>query len=115
MPLPNAKRPHIDVRREERPHGVAAWLTIDNARRLNALNSALMTEFVDVLGRLGGDQKLRAVVLTGAGDKSFIVGADVGEMAAITDGESAKAFITRLHLCCDAMRTFPVPVVACIA
>jgi enoyl-CoA hydratase len=112
MPLPNAKRPHIDVRREERPHGVAAWLTIDNARRLNALNSALMTEFVDVLGRLGGDQKLRAVVLTGAGDKSFIVGADISEMAAITNAKDAKAFITRLHLCCDAIRKFPVPVIA---
>jgi enoyl-CoA hydratase len=55
------------------------------------------------------------VVLTGAGDKSFIVGADIGEMAAITDGESAKAFITRLHLCCDAIRKFPVPVIARIA
>jgi enoyl-CoA hydratase len=113
--LPNSERPHIDVRMEERPHGVVARLTINNARHLNALNSALMAEFVDVLARLAADQKLRAVVLTGAGDKSFIVGADIGEMAAITDGESAKAFITRLHLCCDAIRKFPVPVIARIA
>jgi enoyl-CoA hydratase len=113
--LPNSERPHIDVRMEERPHGVIARLTINNARRLNALNSALMAEFVDVLGRLAADQKLRAVVLTGAGDKSFIVGADIGEMAAITNAESAKAFITRLHLCCDAIRKFPVPVIARIA
>ncbi|MGA3137474.1 MAG: enoyl-CoA hydratase [Xanthobacteraceae bacterium] len=113
--MPNSERPHIDVRMEERPHGVVARLTINNARHLNALNSALMAEFVDVLARLAADQKLRAVVLTGAGDKSFIVGADIGEMAAITDGESAKAFITRLHLCCDAIRKFPVPVIARIA
>ena len=113
--MPNSERPHIDVRMEERPHGVVARLTINNARHLNALNSALMAEFVDVLVRLAADQKLRAVVLTGAGDKSFIVGADIGEMAAITDGESAKAFITRLHLCCDAIRKFPVPVIARIA
>jgi enoyl-CoA hydratase len=113
--LPNSERPHIDVRMEERPHGVVARLTINNARHLNALNSALMAEFVDVLARLAADQKLRAVVLTGAGDKSFIVGADIGEMAAITDGESAKAFITRLQLCCDAIRKFPVPVIARIA
>jgi enoyl-CoA hydratase/carnithine racemase len=100
---------------EERPHGIVARLTIDNAGRLNALNSALMAEFVDVLGRLGGDQKLRAVVLTGAGDRAFIVGADISEMAALTNAENAKAFITRLHLCCDAIRNFPVPVIARIA
>jgi enoyl-CoA hydratase len=106
---------HIAVRMEERPQGVIARLTIDNAQRLNALNSTLMTEFVDALGRLAPDPKLRAVVLTGAGDKSFIVGADIREMAAITDAESARAFITRLHLCCDAIRNFPVPVIARIA
>ena len=66
--MPNSERPHIDVRMEERPHGVVARLTINNARHLNALNSALMAEFVDVLARLAADQKLRAVVLTGAGD-----------------------------------------------
>jgi enoyl-CoA hydratase len=115
MPLPNSERPHIDVRIEERHHGVVAWLTVDNARRLNALNSALMAEFVAVLGRLSDDQKLRAVILSGAGDKSFIAGADIGEMAAITDAASAKAFITRLHLCCNAIREFPVPVIARIA
>ena len=113
--MPNSERPHIDVRMEERPHGVVARLTINNARHLNALNSALMAEFVDVLARLAADQKLRAVVLTGAGDKSFIVGADIDEMAAITNAESAKAFITRLHLCCDTIRKFPVPVIARIA
>jgi enoyl-CoA hydratase len=110
--LPNSEHQHIDVRIEERPSGVVARLTVDNARRLNALNTALMGEFVDALGRLAGDQKLRAAVVTGAGDKAFIVGADITEMAAITDAESARAFITRLHLCCDAIRRFPVPVIA---
>jgi enoyl-CoA hydratase len=110
--LPNAERPHIDIKIDELPQGVVARITIDNAPRLNALNAALMDEFVEVLGRLAGDQKLRAVILTGAGAKSFIVGADITEMAAITNAPSAKAFITRLHRCCDAVRTFPVPVIA---
>jgi enoyl-CoA hydratase/carnithine racemase len=115
MRLTDSERPHIGVHMEERRHGLVARLTVDNARRLNALNSALMAEFVDALGRLAGDQKLRAVVLTGAGDTAFIVGADIGEMAAIANGESARAFITRLHGCCDAIRNFPVPVIARIA
>jgi len=110
--LPNPERPHIEVRIDELLHGVVARVTIDNARHLNALNSALMDEFVDALSRLAGDQTLRAAVLTGAGAKSFIVGADITEMAALADAVSAKAFIARLHLCCDAIRTFPVPVIA---
>jgi enoyl-CoA hydratase len=112
--LPNAERPHIDLRIDELSQGAVARLTIDNARRLNALSAALMDEFVEVLGRVAGNQKLRAVVLTGAGTKSFIVGADITEMAAIADAASAKDFITRLHRCCDAIRSFPVPVIASI-
>ncbi len=110
--MPDLQSPRIGVQIEERPQGLVARLTIDNAGRLNALNNALMAEFVDALGRLAGDERLRAVVLTGAGEKSFIVGADIGEMAAITDAQSARAFITRLHGCCDAIRNFSVPVIA---
>jgi len=55
---------------------------------------------------------LRAVVLTGDGPKAFIVGADINEMAAIDSADRARAFITLLHRCCDAIRTFPVPVIA---
>jgi len=110
--LPTAEHPHIDVRVDELPHGAVARLTIDNARRLNALNAAAMEEFAESLDRLAGDQNLRAVIVTGAGTKSFIVGADITEMAAIADAASAKTFITRLHRCCDAIRKFPVPVIA---
>lgn len=110
--MPNVDRSHIDIQIDELPQGVVARMTIDNARRLNALNAALMDEFVEVFGRLAGDQRLRAVILTGAGAKSFIVGADITEMAALTNAASAKAFITRLHRCCDSIRTFPVPVIA---
>ena len=56
--------------------GIVAYVTIDNARRLNAMNSALMGAFVDTMAGLAGDEHLRAVVLTGAGPKAFIVGAD---------------------------------------
>ena len=113
--MPDSQSPHIGVHIEERRHGRVARLIVDNARRLNALNSALMAQFVDTLSCLAADETLRAVVLTGAGDKAFIVGADIGEMAAITDAESARAFITRLHGCCDAIRKFPVPVIARVA
>ena len=79
---------------------------------LNAMNGALMAEFTAAMAELGADERLRAVVLSGAGDKAFTAGADIDEMAKIKSATQARAFITRLHQCCDAIRDLPVPVIA---
>jgi len=102
----------IEVRLDERPQGLVATVVIENARRLNTLNSALMAEFIDAMAALAENGALRALVLTGAGDKAFIGGADIKEMAAIRGGEAARSFITRVHGCCDAVRSIPVPTIA---
>jgi enoyl-CoA hydratase len=102
----------ILLRRDRREHGVVAYLTINNARRLNAMNSTLMDAFIATMNELAAEEDLRAVVLSGAGPKAFIIGADINEMAAIKNAEQATAFITRLHRCCDAIRDLPVPVIA---
>jgi enoyl-CoA hydratase len=102
----------IRVRRDARPHGVVAYVTIDRARRLNAMNGALMTEFTGAMADLAADAALRAVVLSGAGDKAFTAGADINEMAKIESAAQARAFITALHQCCEAIRELPVPVIA---
>jgi enoyl-CoA hydratase len=100
------------VRREERPDGGhLARLTIDNAGKLNSLNRALMAEMIEAAGGLAADPQLRLVVLTGAGERAFIGGADVGEIAAL-DRDSARSFITAVHYCCDIFRRLPVPVIA---
>jgi enoyl-CoA hydratase/carnithine racemase len=92
-------------------HTRIARVTIDNATRLNCLNTALMAEFVRVVESLAGDETLRAVVVTGAGDKAFVGGADIDQMATL-DAATARDFITHVHRCCDALRALPVPVVA---
>jgi len=102
----------VHVRLDEREQGVVAHATINNAGHLNAMNSALMQAFVDAMAHLATDERLRAVVLTGAGRKAFIVGADINEMATIESAAQATAFITRLHRCCQAIRDLPVPVIA---
>ena len=102
----------ILLRRDQRQRGVVAHLTINNPHRLNAMNSALMDIFVATMDELAAEDDLRAVVLSGAGPKAFIVGADINEMAGIEDAAQATAFITRLHRCCDAIRNLPVPVIA---
>jgi len=103
--------PAVTVRLDPRPQGVVANVTIDNAARLNTLGSQLMIEFVERVEALGANDDLRAVVLTGAGDKAFIGGADIFEMARL-DAASAEGFITLVHRSCDCLRALPVPVIA---
>src|SRR5579864_4318547 len=88
-----------------------AYVTIANERKLNTLNSALMEEFVAAIDDLRGNESLRAMVLTGAGDRAFAGGADIDEMAQL-DSTTARAFITGLHRCCAVLRNLPVPVIA---
>jgi enoyl-CoA hydratase/carnithine racemase len=101
----------VQVDIETRPQGTIARVTIANERKLNTLNSALMTRFVEEMERLPAIADLRAVVLTGAGTRAFIGGADITEMADL-DPLSARAFITRVHTCCNVIRAVPAPVIA---
>jgi enoyl-CoA hydratase len=102
----------IVVAREERPEGGhVVRLTIDNAAKLNTLNRALMVEIVETLARLGADPALRLVIVTGAGTRAFVGGADIGEIAGL-DRDTARDFITLVHRCCDGFRRLAVPVIA---
>jgi enoyl-CoA hydratase/carnithine racemase len=102
----------VVVAREDRPEGDhLARLTIDNAAKLNSLNRALMVEIVDAVKALEADPALRLVVVTGAGERAFVGGADIAELAAL-DQDSAREFITLVHRCCDGFRRLPVPVIA---
>jgi enoyl-CoA hydratase/carnithine racemase len=92
--------------------GTVARVTIAHEAKLNTLNSPLMRRFAAALAELSAHEELRAVVLTGAGTKAFVGGADIGEMAAIGDGAAATAFIEHVHGCCAAVRDCPVPVIA---
>jgi enoyl-CoA hydratase len=104
--------PHIDVRLDQRrPDARIAYVTISNERKLNTLTSALMEEFTAAIGELSRDDLLRAVIVTGAGSRAFIGGADIHEMSQL-DATTGRAFITRLHNCCQALRDLPVPVIA---
>jgi enoyl-CoA hydratase len=110
-----AGAPRIDLRVEERgAAGRIARLTVDHQAKLNVLNRALITELGDKLEALAGDDGLRAVVLTGAGNRAFIGGADIRDMAAL-DEKGARDFITLLHRACAAVRHLPVPVIARIS
>lgn len=110
--MTQTEQPNVLVHLNERGAGSqVAYITINNARKLNTLNSVLMKEFVAICEDLAQHQALRAVVVTGAGDKAFVGGADIDEMASLNP-DSARTFITLLHGCCNALRELPVPVIA---
>jgi enoyl-CoA hydratase len=102
----------VSVVREERPEGGhLARVTIDNRARLNTLDRALLVEIVETIERLEADPALRLVILTGAGERAFVGGADINELAAL-NRDSARDFITMVHRCCDGFRRLPAPVIA---
>jgi enoyl-CoA hydratase/carnithine racemase len=102
----------VSARILDRPAGRIAFVTVDNAAKLNSLTSEVMTEFVRVFRDLAQDPDLRVAVLTGAGDKAFIGGASIDEMAALSGPDAARAFIEKVHGCCQAVRDLPAPVIA---
>jgi enoyl-CoA hydratase/carnithine racemase len=91
--------------------GKVAHVVVDNAGRLNCLSTPLIVEMTEAFAELGEDRALRAVVLTGAGERAFIGGADLNELGGLC-ADSARLFITRLHMACKAIRDLPVPVIA---
>ena len=99
---------HVDI--NERTWGRIARVTIDNPRRLNCLATPLILDLTEAFTKLGNDAALRAVVLTGAGERAFIGGADLNELGGLCT-DSARLFITRLHRACAAVRNCPVPVI----
>jgi len=100
----------VKVKVEERRDGRVARVTVDNAGKLNCLSTPLIVAMTEAFGKLGEDRALRAVVLTGAGERAFIGGADLDELGGLC-ADSARLFITRLHFACKAIRDCPVPVI----
>src|SRR5919204_75114 len=96
----------------ERKDG-AALVTLDRPDALNALNRAQLTELRDRLAELAADDEVRAVVLTGAGDRAFAAGADIKEMEPMSVDE-AHAWGALGHECGRLLETMPKPTIAAI-
>lgn len=71
----------------EKSDGVAL-LTINRPKAMNSLNSEVLSELFETLQELEQDVELKAVILTGAGEKAFVAGADITEMAEMTPREA---------------------------
>ena len=92
--------------------GEIAILTINRPKALNALNSQVLDELDRVLDDIDTD-KIRALILTGAGEKSFVAGADIAEMSSLTK-EQGQAFSKKGNDVFRKIETFEIPVIAAI-
>lgn len=92
--------------------GAVGLITINRPQALNALNSQVLEELDEAFA--GVDlNTVRCLILTGAGEKSFVAGADIGEMSTLTKAEG-EAFGKKGNDVFRKIETFPIPVIAAI-
>jgi enoyl-CoA hydratase/carnithine racemase len=96
---------------QERAGGRVALVMIANPAKLNALTVDAIQQLTETMRGLANDANLRAVVITGAGNKAFSGGVNVEDLGSTTQ-DTAREGITRLHHCISAVRECPVPVIA---
>ena len=92
--------------------GQIGIITINRPKALNALNSQVLRELDKVLGQVDTDT-VRVLILTGAGDRAFVAGADISEMSTFTK-EEGEAFGREGNNIFRRLETFPIPVIAAV-
>jgi len=90
-----------------------ATITFNRPKALNALNAALLEEFSKALDEISTDENIGVLVLTGAGDKSFVAGADINELATF-NSLTAKNFSRKGHNIIAKLQDLPVVVIAAV-
>ena len=92
--------------------GQVGIITISREKALNALNSTVLEELDKTLDGVDLNE-IRCLILTGAGEKSFVAGADIGEMSTLTKAEG-EAFGKKGNDVFRKLETFPIPVIAAV-
>ena len=93
--------------------GLIAVATINRPKALNALNSEVLSDLGELVEAVKADADIRALVITGAGEKAFVAGADIGEMSTLTR-EGGVAFGKHGNDVFRAIETLPIPTVAAV-
>ena len=93
-------------------NGAVGTITLNREKALNALNSQVLEELDATLDAVDLEN-VRCLILTGAGEKSFVAGADIGEMSTLTKAEG-EAFGKKGNDVFRKLETFPIPVIAAV-
>jgi enoyl-CoA hydratase len=86
-------------------------VAINNVSRLNCLGRDQITAFIETVTALSDDPDLRVLIVTGAGDRAFMGGANLHELGALNPAK-ARDFLKLVHGMCKVLRDLPVPVIA---
>jgi enoyl-CoA hydratase len=98
----------------ESENGPVATVTLNRPSVLNALNLRMLDELSDAFARLGANENVRAVILTGAGTKAFAAGADIGELNALPNARAAEAQARKGQALTTLIERLRVPVIAAV-
>src|ERR1019366_956680 len=90
-----------------------ALLTVNRPEKRNALSGAVIEELADAFGRVASEPGIRAAIVTGAGEKAFVAGADIGELVAVSPCD-ARAFAERGQAVFRQLETCGKPSVAAV-
>jgi len=93
--------------------GAVATLTVNRPAALNALNRVVLDEIGQVLAEISSDPSVRVLILTGAGDRAFVAGADIAAMSRMTAVEGLE-FSQRGHRVMQSFEDLPIPVIAAV-
>ncbi|TYP98680.1 enoyl-CoA hydratase [Sphingobacterium allocomposti] len=91
-----------------------AYLTVNRPEKLNALNRATLTELASILQQLQADEDVRGIILTGAGERAFVAGADIREFDGLSPEGAHELAAWGHREIMDVLYHFPKPVVAAI-
>ena len=93
--------------------GNIAVATINRPKALNALNSEVLEDLNELVELVNADEEIRALVLTGSGEKAFVAGADIGEMSTLTKA-GGEAFGKKGNNVFRKLETMPIPTIAAV-
>ena len=91
-----------------------ALITINRPKKLNALNKATIGELHEALSQLKDDDNIKALVITGSGDKSFVAGADISEFASFDQSQGKELSKAGHDALFNYVENFPKPVIAAV-
>jgi enoyl-CoA hydratase len=97
----------------EQPEEGIYLLTVNRPKALNALDAATLDEIAAAIGKIAGDDRARVLLVTGAGEKAFVAGADIAEMQNATL-EQAREFSEKGARVMHMLEALPVPVIALV-
>ena len=94
--------------------GDIGWIAFNRPQKRNAMTFAMYEGLAEICGKMAGSRDVKALVITGGGDKAFAAGTDIAQFQSFKDGEDGVAYEEKLGRSMDILERCPKPVIAAI-